>query len=808
MLNNSISIVVLAMTVLFTTILHAAPGYYADSSKSDDSGDGISWATAKKTIQAAIDLANTDGSVASPVEVWVKGGVYTPPDQSSSFVLKPYVKLYGGFDGTETALEQRDYKKNHTILSCDLSGDDQWIDKWGVVTDGAAQQGLTVSDSMFISPEVGWVLDKSTAMDNCGLIVSIPEDSNLDDKSTFDGFIVTGGYQESSASIVYASGIRNSDDNSILSISNCVVSGNTIFYDNTGNVEVFGSGIGSYQAGNTINIANCTIQANLVSMTSTNPLYVYGAGISNLLSSLTVMDSDVGGNAVITSSGVSYTYIYGVGVYNSGDDSSITGSSFRDNMGHATATGYLRIRGGAIYSDADNLSLSDCQISSNVVTANSFGSNVYVYGGGIFAEGNNTVLLDSEITGNTAKGSSSGNQVYSYGGGIYITGDNATLLNTEISNNTVPGSSTGSYVYSFGGGISAYGENTALTNCAINNNSVAATSTSTGSTHNARTEGGGGYFYGYTEIVNCTVSGNSASASSRNSDSRSYGGGVSGNGGSGNSLLLVNSTLSDNSASSSSDTDDAEVYGGGLYNNLEFVSANVINTILWNNTISASAVSGTATAGGPQVYDAGVTYSVVENGYAGGNDIIVSEPLLQDLGDNGGPTETQQLGGGSSAINAGVFVYQDTDDTYFYAVPSTSDYKKIEDNSDYSPTSTDSCLNTTDQRGASRPQSSGVDIGAYELGGSYTVTFAMDSSRGGSLSGSNPQTVTYFHNSSAVEAVPIRRYEFSGWTGDYTGTDNPLILGNIDSDMNIQANFTYVGPDFPWVLFYPAFLEK
>ncbi len=60
----------------------------------------------------------------------------------------------------------------------------------------------------------------------------------------------------------------------------------------------------------------------------------------------------------------------------------------------------------------------------------------------------------------------------------------------------------------------------------------------------------------------------------------------------------------------------------------------------------------------------------------------------------------------------------------------------------------------------------------------------------------------------AKKAIPYRRYEFSGWTGDYTGTENPLILENVESDMNIQAVFNYVGPDFPWVLFYPSIIRQ
>ncbi len=43
---------------------------YVDAARPDDSGDGLSWATAKKTIQAAVDVVRDDGTV------WVTNGVY------------------------------------------------------------------------------------------------------------------------------------------------------------------------------------------------------------------------------------------------------------------------------------------------------------------------------------------------------------------------------------------------------------------------------------------------------------------------------------------------------------------------------------------------------------------------------------------------------------------------------------------------------------------------------------------------------------------------------------------------------------
>lgn len=45
--------------------------YYVDASRPDDSGDGLSWSTAKQTIQAAVDLALVAGDV-----VYVTNGIY------------------------------------------------------------------------------------------------------------------------------------------------------------------------------------------------------------------------------------------------------------------------------------------------------------------------------------------------------------------------------------------------------------------------------------------------------------------------------------------------------------------------------------------------------------------------------------------------------------------------------------------------------------------------------------------------------------------------------------------------------------
>ncbi len=70
-----------------------------------DSNNGSSWATAKQTIQAGINVASPGQ------DVWVAAGVYT-----GCIRLKKGVGLYGGFTGTETSRSQRSWASNVTVI--------------------------------------------------------------------------------------------------------------------------------------------------------------------------------------------------------------------------------------------------------------------------------------------------------------------------------------------------------------------------------------------------------------------------------------------------------------------------------------------------------------------------------------------------------------------------------------------------------------------------------------------------------------------------------------------------------------------
>ncbi len=69
----------------------------------------------------------------------------------------------------------------------------------------------------------------------------------------------------------------------------------------------------------------------------------------------------------------------------------------------------------------------------------------------------------------------------------------------------------------------------------------------------------------------------------------------------------------------------------------------------------------------------------------------------------------------------------------------------------------------------------------------YTVTFVAGTN--GSITGDLIQEVPEGSDCMAVTAIPEADYDFDGWTGDFTGTTNPLTITNVTSDMTIRANF-------------------
>lgn len=79
-------------------------------------GDGSSWSAAFNNLQSAIQAAVDE------TDIWVAQGTYTPTttsgDTTSTFTIgRNNIRLFGGFQGTETSENERNATKYVTILN-------------------------------------------------------------------------------------------------------------------------------------------------------------------------------------------------------------------------------------------------------------------------------------------------------------------------------------------------------------------------------------------------------------------------------------------------------------------------------------------------------------------------------------------------------------------------------------------------------------------------------------------------------------------------------------------------------------------
>jgi hypothetical protein len=237
-------------------------------------------------------------------------------------------------------------------------------------------------------------------------------------------------------------------------------------------------------------------------------------------------------------------------------------------------------------------------------------------------------------------------------GGITISGGNShrvlrinadagmALMNTTAANGYAPGTK--------GGAI--WNDGTLL----LQNSTVTAN-------YSGPSAGGGIYSTGTLTVVNSTISGNNGAG----------GGGIHTSG----SAEIVSSTVTANTGAG------IGVGGGTL---------TLRNSIIAGNPEGALVTN--CIHGGTFVY-AGVNLSDNSTCGVASTSMIVADPQLGTLADNGGPTRTHNLGATSPAIDAG-----------------------------------SSCTVTEDQRYVARPQGAACDIGAVEFNDYLLLGFTIDAS--------------------------------------------------------------------------------
>jgi len=350
--------------------------YYVNRDRPNNTGAGTSWATAKKDLQNAINIA------ASGDEIWVRTGVYTPTQdlngsltplnpRDKAFYLKDKVKVYGGFKGTETLLWQRNWTSYLTILSGEI-GDIYTVD------DNCYHVAVTIADNA-----TTW-LDGFTIENN------------------FNKYADAGTMTSPEGSIYRNEGGAMICLRSNFTIKNCIIQNNKSY---------IGAGMHVYYNSNPT-IANCIFTKNksdryfaagllittYCSVNITNSSFVNnsGGGLGIVYSTMTANDCLFEDNTANYGSGI-YLYnhakvtidrsiiynnkakIEGAGIYNGGySDLQISNSLIEQNTAY-------QLGGGISTTGSSFTKMVNCTVNYNSTTQEGVGK-----GGGLYFDDNST----------------------------------------------------------------------------------------------------------------------------------------------------------------------------------------------------------------------------------------------------------------------------------------------------------------------------------------------------------------------------------------------------------------------------------
>jgi hypothetical protein len=248
------------------------------------SGDGSSWANASADLQAMINASSAGD------QVWVAAGTYKPTtttNRSISFSLKNGVAVYGGFNGTETLLSQRNWVVNVTILSGDIGtpGDDSDNSYHVVYNSGvnstAVLDGFTITKGqaypVFGNTSGGGMYNNysSPTLTNCSFTENTANEGGGMYNTHSSPTLTNCSFSENAG---YSIGGGMYNTHSSPTLTNCSFSGNT----------AYNGGGGMYNNHSSPTLTNCSFSENAATFG--------GGGIANLSSSPTLMNCSFSGN--------------------------------------------------------------------------------------------------------------------------------------------------------------------------------------------------------------------------------------------------------------------------------------------------------------------------------------------------------------------------------------------------------------------------------------------------------------------------------------------------------------------------------
>lgn len=192
--------------------------YYVNTNISGGNGSGDSWANAMSSLTDALSASGTNTT-----DIWIAEGTYKPhaSDRSTSFVVdQDNIQIYGGFNGTESSITERDLLNNVTILSGDLNDDDIGVDF------------------------------NNTRIDNSYHVVQINANDVL-----LDGLHINDGHANGASSDSYAGGLLIDGESQNPTIKNC---------EFNKNVGLNGGAVRAYYITNSnVTLENCIFNLNV-----------------------------------------------------------------------------------------------------------------------------------------------------------------------------------------------------------------------------------------------------------------------------------------------------------------------------------------------------------------------------------------------------------------------------------------------------------------------------------------------------------------------------------------------------------------
>ncbi len=369
----------LAVLALWSMDAKAAT-FYVDAARADNSGTGLSWAVAKKTIQAGIDAASSTDAV------WVKTGTYI-----ETITMKSGVALYGGFAGTETSVEKRNILANQSTLNATTLAT-----RYHVVT----MNGLTNARVDGFTIQGGMANGSGQDVMGAGIYCN-----NLNNTNTIINCLIIANVATN-----YGSGIACLTASSPL-ISTCVFLGNGV---NQSPLLLSAGGGALYCSASSPTVVNCTMGANYA---SANGGGVYCAAASSPAFTTCIFYANVATQQAGLSSAM------GGAVYCNASAPSFSGCAF---SGNSTANNLLGsgAGGGAVYLAANSpATFTNCLFSGNYTGASG--------GGAVYCTGSAPGFVNCTISSNSSATSSAN------GGGVFLTGTSkAVFKNTILENNT------------------------------------------------------------------------------------------------------------------------------------------------------------------------------------------------------------------------------------------------------------------------------------------------------------------------------------------------------------------------------------